>query len=103
MKRVLSIFFLMTVIALPGRSVGEVLELDRVVELALERNPGLKAVEERRDEVQAGVREAWADAYAVPRFQPGGPGALQPLGGALPTALYFGQAPASSWPSWSWE
>ena len=69
MKRVLSIFFLMTVIALPGRSVGEVLELDRVVELALERNPGLKAVEERRDEVQAGVREAWADAYPQLAFR----------------------------------
>ncbi|MGB6365408.1 MAG: TolC family protein [Thermoanaerobaculia bacterium] len=69
MKRILSILFLVTMIALPGRSVGEVLELDRVVELALERNPGLKAVEERRDQVQAGVREAWADAYPQLAFR----------------------------------
>jgi outer membrane protein len=69
MKRILSILVLVTMIALPGRSVGEVLELDRVVELALERNPGLKAVEERRDEVQAGVREAWADAYPQLAFR----------------------------------
>ncbi|MGB5892342.1 MAG: TolC family protein, partial [Thermoanaerobaculia bacterium] len=69
MKRILSILFLVTMIALPGRSVGEVLELDQVVALALERNPGLQAVEERRDEVQAGVQEAWADAYPQLAFR----------------------------------
>lgn len=39
------------------------LDLSRAVELALEHNPALKAVEERRHEVRAGVREARADAW----------------------------------------
>ena len=41
----------------------ELLDLDRVVELALERNPTLKAVEAQQDEADAAIREAWADVY----------------------------------------
>lgn len=39
-----------------------VLDLDRVVALALERNPALRAVVEQLDEVSAGVEDARADA-----------------------------------------
>lgn len=39
------------------------LDLERAVELALAQNPGLKAVEERRVEVQGGIIEARADAF----------------------------------------
>lgn len=38
-------------------------DLAGAVELALAQNPGLKAVEERRREVEGGIREARADAY----------------------------------------
>lgn len=52
---------------LPGEPDGPpgplALDLDRTVELALERNPALRAVEERIDEVAAGVEEARADAF----------------------------------------
>lgn len=41
----------------------QLLDLERVVEVALERNPGLLAVEERRQEVAGGVQEVRADAY----------------------------------------
>lgn len=43
-------------------AAGAELDLQRAVELALARNPGLKAVEERRSEVQGGITEARADA-----------------------------------------
>ncbi|TNF75406.1 MAG: hypothetical protein EP299_06270 [Acidobacteria bacterium] len=127
MRPILWILLLTTVVALPGAVGAEVLELDQVVEMALERNPALQAVEERRDEVQAGVREAWADAYPqlalrsswnrsrnpsllnsadfedlielFPDFSP----AVQELynrSRCLPRAR---SVPGSSWPSWSWE
>lgn len=52
---------------LPPLDVGTegslVLDLHRAVELALARNPTLRAVEERIDEVAAGVEEARADAF----------------------------------------
>ena len=69
MKRIQIFVLLAAVLALPGWSTAEVLELDQVVEMALERNPGLQAVEERRDQVEAGVREAWADAYPQLAFR----------------------------------
>jgi outer membrane protein TolC len=50
----------------PGEAPAEeILDLDvhRVVELALERNPTLKAVEERQNELEGGISEAKADAF----------------------------------------
>jgi len=41
----------------------DVLDLDSVIELALERNPTLKSVEEQQDQANAAIREAWADVY----------------------------------------
>lgn len=48
---------------LPCGAGATELDLERTVELALARNPGLKAVEERRSEVQGGITEARADAW----------------------------------------
>lgn len=45
-----------------GESPGP-LDLDLVVALALGRNPGLKASEERRREIAAGVKEARSEAF----------------------------------------
>ncbi len=48
----------------PAAEVGtEVLDLDVVVRLALERNPTLKSVEAQQEEARAAIREAWADVY----------------------------------------
>ena len=44
----------------------ETLDLDRVIRLALDRNPTLKSVEEQQDQADAAIREAWADVY--PQF-----------------------------------
>ncbi len=52
-----------TEIASVGSEATQSLDLERVIALALERNPTLKSIEERRTEVEAGVREAWADAF----------------------------------------
>lgn len=46
-----------------GLTLPAALDLEAVVDLALERNPALKAVEERRSEVEAGIREAVASAF----------------------------------------
>ena len=44
-------------------AAAEVLDLDRVIQLALERNPTLKAVEAQQDEANAAIREAWSEVY----------------------------------------
>lgn len=41
----------------------EVLDLDSVIQLALDRNPTLKSVEAQQQEANAAIREAWADVY----------------------------------------
>ena len=41
----------------------EMLDLDQVIALALERNPTLKSVEEQQVEADAAIREAWAEVY----------------------------------------
>ncbi|MGD2113809.1 MAG: TolC family protein [Acidobacteriota bacterium] len=46
-----------------GPRGGVELDLERVVELALGRNPALKAAEERIDEVIGGIEEARAEAF----------------------------------------
>lgn len=51
------------VFLLPAGAGAEPLDLARAVSLALSRNPGLKAVEERRSEVVGGIEEARADAF----------------------------------------
>lgn len=48
-------------VALPARAVT--LDLDRAIAIALERNPGLLAVEESRAQVAGGITEARADAF----------------------------------------
>lgn len=45
------------------RAGTEVLDLDNVIQLALDRNPTLKSVEAQQDEANAAIREAWADVY----------------------------------------
>lgn len=52
--------------AVVPRPLPEVLDLDSVIRLALERNPTLKSVEAQQDEANAAIREAWADVY--PQF-----------------------------------
>jgi outer membrane protein len=47
-------------------TLPEVLDLDSVIRLALDRNPALKSVEEQQDQADAAIREAWADVY--PQF-----------------------------------
>jgi outer membrane protein TolC len=59
----------LALIAAPGLGAGEVLDLERVIAMALERNPTMKSIEEQRDEVEAGVREAWADVYPQLAFR----------------------------------
>jgi outer membrane protein TolC len=46
----------------PGEG-AEVLDLDNVIQLALDRNPTLKSVEQQQEEAKAAIREAWADVY----------------------------------------
>ena len=52
-------------------AIPEVLDLDSVVALALDRNPTLKSVEEQQDEANAAIREAWADVYPQLDFSAG--------------------------------
>jgi len=47
----------------PGAPESIELDLDAAVRLALDRNPALAAIEERRREVEAGIREAEGDAW----------------------------------------
>lgn len=63
---------MLSLAALVGAVSGvraEVVDLERAVALALERNPALKAEEQRLTEVKAGVREAWAEAYPQLAFR----------------------------------
>jgi outer membrane protein TolC len=49
----------------------EILDLDKVIELALVRNPTLKSVEAQQDEADAAIREAWAEVYPQLDFNAG--------------------------------
>ena len=49
----------------------EILDLDSVIHLALERNPTLKSVEAQQQEADAAIREAWADVYPQLDFNVG--------------------------------
>ena len=63
---VLAVASMLLPAAVPGLApVASAVEVDlaAAVDLALAQNPGLKAVEERRREVQGGITEAKADAY----------------------------------------
>ena len=71
MKRCLSLAGILCLLASPLAAVDEVLDLERTIRLALENNPFLKSVEERRNQVEAGVKEAWADAYPQVAFRGG--------------------------------
>jgi HAE1 family hydrophobic/amphiphilic exporter-1 len=53
----------LAVFALPAAAGAVELSLAAAVDLALQRNPALLAVEERRREVQGGIEEARADAW----------------------------------------
>lgn len=55
----------------PTVAIPEVLDLDSVVALALDRNPTLKSVEEQKDEASAAIREAWAEVYPQLDFSGG--------------------------------
>lgn len=54
--------FLLSLLPAPIAS-AETLDLDRVVRLALEQNPGLQSVAEQRQQVAGGVQEARAEAF----------------------------------------
>ena len=58
-------------LAVPAAATEEVLDLEKAIDLALQNNPFLKSVEERRNQVEAGVREAWADVYPQVSFRGG--------------------------------
>ena len=63
---VLATLFASRVGAAESLPLPEVLDLDNVIRLALDRNPTLKSVEEQQDQADAAIREAWADVY--PQF-----------------------------------
>lgn len=71
MNRYLGVMGILCLLALPVAAAEEVLDLERAIDLALQNNPFLKSIEERRHQVEAGVREAWADVYPQVAFRGG--------------------------------
>ena len=60
-----------TLFDVPLAGAEEVLDLARTINLALENNPFLKSIEERRTLVEAGIKEACADVYPQVAFRGG--------------------------------
>lgn len=71
MNRYLGVMGILCLLALPVAAAEEALDLERAIDLALQNNPFLKSIEERRHQVEAGVREAWADVYPQAAFRGG--------------------------------
>ncbi len=71
MNRNWSVMGILCLLVSPVAAADEVLDLERAIDLALENNPFLKGVEETRHQVEAGVREAWADVYPQVAFRTG--------------------------------
>lgn len=71
MIRLLSMIVVSALLVAPMAAAEEVLDLERAIDLALQNNPFLKSIEERRTQVEAGVREAWADVYPQVAFRGG--------------------------------
>jgi HAE1 family hydrophobic/amphiphilic exporter-1 len=71
MMRRLRVIGVVCLLASPVVAADEVLDLERAIDLALENNPFLKSVEERRNQVEAAVKEAWADVYPQLAFRGG--------------------------------
>ena len=71
MIRLLSMIVVSALLVVPMAAAEEVLDLERAIDLALQNNPFLKSIEERRTQVEAGVREAWADVYPQVAFRGG--------------------------------
>ena len=71
MNRNLSVMGILCLLAVPAAATEEILDLEKAIDIALENNPFLKSVEERRNQVEAGVKEAWADVYPQVAFRGG--------------------------------
>ncbi|MGB5294517.1 MAG: hypothetical protein WBP34_06170, partial [Thermoanaerobaculia bacterium] len=72
MNRYLGVMGILSLLTVPWAAAAEeVLDLERAIDLALQNIPFLKSIVERRHQVEAGVREAWADVYPQVAFRGG--------------------------------